>query len=137
MMRKSTMYIMILSGVLLATCSNDFFPERGFQYTAYDSAGVKIVKGWFTLIRQDSTTFKGTWNFRKIGEPQDIGPQVGEGMLTGHVHDGDRIIIELNPEMVDNNVTLDGSYSRNDIVGTWSWSTIAGLTNQGTFRAIK
>ncbi len=143
MIKKSVMYVMMLLVVFLSACSttsttpNGSIPARAFKYTAYDSAGTRIVEGWFTLVFKDAATVEGEWNFKAIGDPQNIGPQMGEGELIGWLQDDNEIVIDLNPGWADNNVVLHGPYSLNEISGTWVWSTIAGATNQGTFTAVK
>jgi hypothetical protein len=66
----------------------------------------------------------------------DIGPQVGEGSLIGSIINSS-ISIELNPQFRDNNLGLAGTINDNIIEGKWYWSSFPGLTNWGTFKAIK
>ena len=126
--------------MVLCACSTaprDLTSLGAFQYTAYDQAGTKIVEGWMTLTLKDATTVSGRWQFQPIGDPQNIGPQVGSGDLGGDLHNGHELTINLNPEMADNNVFLAGTYTPTEITGTWSWATLMGAVNQGTFRAVK
>ncbi|MCP4399073.1 MAG: hypothetical protein GY801_17450 [bacterium] len=143
MIKKSVMSVLILLAAFLSACSTSSLPPNGsipagaFKYTAYDGTGARIVEGWFTLVFKDAATVEGEWNFKAIGDPQKIGPQVGEGELRGQLQDDNEIIIDLHPGWADNNVVLNGPYSLNEILGNWAWSTIVGPTNQGTFTAVK
>lgn len=111
-------------------------PPGAYSYTSYDSTGTAIVKGWFTMTNQDSVQIIGNWSFEKIGSPQDVGPQVGAGKLVGGV-DQKRVWVELNPQFRDNNFQLHGSIKGNKYSGKWIWITLVGISNHGTFEAIK
>ncbi len=58
-------------------------PEGAYEYSGYDSTGVKIVQGWMKVFIDDSTGVTGKWKFEKIGNPENIGPQIGSGYLAG------------------------------------------------------
>ena len=73
----------------------------------------------------------------KVGNPKNVGPQIGEGNLVGGLITPDSILIELNPQYSDNNLQLSGSYSNNLIKGKWMWISFIGLTNEGTFEAVR
>ena len=115
---------------------NDDVPSGAFSYTARDQSGAVIVEGWFTLDYQGLNEYKGEWHFEKIGNPQDIGPQVGEGELVGF-QDSISIQINLNPQMADNNVILIGEMKGNEYTGVWQWVTFIGPTSTGGFEAVK
>ena len=114
--------------VINATTTDAFF------YQSYDSTGILIVKGWLSLNRINSTQFNGDWSLEKIGNTDNIGPQLGDGVLIG-VMQSNNISINLNPGTVDNNVILNGVITDGVIEGSWHCITIAGATNWGTFRA--
>jgi hypothetical protein len=106
-----------------------------YNYTSYDSRGVAIVGGWFTMNLSDTGAVSGEWHFRGIGTPQNIGPQTGDGSLIGR-KDKERIWIELNPQFRDN-IQLEGRIDEERYSGTWAWISFAGITNQGTFEATR
>jgi hypothetical protein len=120
---------------LLSNNDEDCIPSGAYSYIAYDSLETIIVTGWFTMEFQDSTTIEGEWHFKKIGNPENIGPQVGDGELFGQKDDS-IIYIDLNPQYRDNNVLLVGEISVDEYTGEWIWSTIIGVTNKGSFRAV-
>lgn len=107
-----------------------------YSYTSYDTKGNTIVKGWLIMDYQDSSQITGEWNFEKIGNPKDIGPQVGSGKLVGSL-EPDRVLVELNPQYKDNNLLLSGTIKDNNYSGVWQWISFTGITNHGTFEAIK
>ncbi len=107
-----------------------------YQYEAYNSLGVLVVEGWFRIETQDSTFISGVWDFDPVGNPENIGPQTGNGFFTGHL-DGDQIRMELNPDMVDNNVSLYGTFTATVITGEWQFTGFPGLINEGSFYAEK
>ena len=88
------------------------------------------------MVFQDTSRIIGGWHFEKIGNPQNIGPQVGDGELIGG-KDNSRVWLELNPQYRDNNLQLVGNIEGNQYSGDWFWITIIGVTNKGSFIAIK
>jgi hypothetical protein len=107
-----------------------------FQYRACDSTATLILQGWMTLVAQDSTHVWGKWHLVKVGNPQDIGPQSGDGDLIA-AFDGGLFSVNLNPAWKDNNVFLTGEYAGKTYSGRWYWSGYPGILNYGTFQALK
>ncbi len=129
-------------------CSVPLEPQIGFlgghcvnlrepyQYRAYDSLGVLIVSGWFRIESQDSAVIGGVWDFDPVGNPENIGPQTGNGHFIGY-QDATEIRLELNPYMMDNNVSLYGTFTGTVITGEWQFTGYPGLINKGSFYAEK
>jgi len=126
----------LLVAVTTCTQPTDSTPPGAFAFSSYDSTGAPLSSGWFSMKFSDSVTISGEWHFNPHDNPQDVGPQIGQGTLTGLVQ-GDQVFINLNPEFADNNVALSGTMTENRISGIWMWTTFAGPTNQGTFNAVK
>jgi len=103
---------------------------------SYDTTGTAIVKGWLIINDIDSSNIIGKWEFKSIGNALDIGPQVGSGELIGGTLE-DGIWVELNPQFRDNNLQLIGILGNNKFSGVWQWTSIVGITNHGTFEALK
>jgi len=110
------------------------FPLGDYQYAGYDEGGAKIVEGRLSLTSLDGDRLKGTWELKQIGEPKRIGPQVGTGELIGTVR-GTEVLVDLNPNMNDNNVNLRGKVEGKRYKGTWSFVGFAGTLSAGTFEA--
>ncbi len=110
--------------------------RKPYQYEAYDSLGVLVVEGWFRIETQDSSFISGVWDFDPVDSLDNIGPQTGNGFFTGHL-EGGQIRMELNPYMMDNNVSLYGTYSGTVINGEWQYTGYPGLINKGSFYAEK
>ncbi len=111
-------------------------PRGAFAYTSYDTAGTALVTGWFTMNVSDAGTISGEWHFRTIGNPEHAGPQTGDGVLLGGFSEG-KIWLELNPQYRDNNLQLCGTLDGDRYVGEWIWVSFAGVTNHGTFAALR
>lgn len=111
-------------------------PAGSYRYEGYDSKGNSIVVGVISISFVDSVAVKGEWALEKNGPSDNIGPQIGAGLLTGMV-DGRDVSINLNPGWVDNNVVLQGTFENDRLRGRWSWITFAGRTSEGTFDATK
>ena len=107
-----------------------------YQYSAYDKNGNKIGEGQLEVTSIESNRIKGQWRLRAVGNPQNVGPQVGNGAFEGTIEQ-DSVSINLNPNMADNNVTLAGKLDGARLRGSWSFSGFAGVISQGTFEATK
>jgi hypothetical protein len=141
-MKKIYLLILVILFSSFYFCENDNsingskIPKGAYAYTGFDSTGVKIVRGWIKIVFDDSIHISGEWELDKIGDPQNIGPQVGSGILLGS-YDKRKIVIELNPDYVDNNVSLIGEWDENKIEGEWMYGSLHGIVNHGTFKAEK
>ena len=111
------------------------YPQGPYSYTSYDSSGKLVVQGWISLSINDRGKISGIWNLQKTGNPENIGPQYGKGILAGELADSVSMWIELNPGFVDNNLLLRGDYADHMINGKWQWITFSGVTTEGTFKA--
>src|SRR4051812_46681725 len=120
--------------------SDNPFGIAQWDYTNKDEAGEAVTKGLLTLPSPlpVGKTFYGTWQARyvgKIGEEGKVGPQINGGKMAGDYSAEGQLTLRLNPNMIDNNVTLTGTVSGDSIKGTWQFSGIAGPTASGTFEA--
>lgn len=127
-------FLPLLVAVTTCTQPTDSTPSGAFAFSSYDSTGAPVSSGWFSMKFSDSVTISGEWHFNPQDNPQDVGPQIGQGTLAGLVQ-GDQVFINLNPDYADNNVSLSGTMTENRISGIWMWTTFTGPTNQGTFEA--
>ncbi len=110
-----------------------------YNYSGYDDQGGLVVTGRLYLFAQeDSAHDLGTWNFQRAGSStNNIGPQIGSGFLDGSISDATNLFLNLNPNVFDNNVYLNGTLSSNTLSGIWYWEGIAGTRATGTFSAVK
>ena len=112
-----------------------------WNYTTRDDAGHDLTKGSFTmpLSLKQGERFAGSWQARYVGpidKQSSIGPQVNGGRLSGELNNDAQIMIELNPNMADNNVRLLGKIDRDGhMTGTWTYTNFTGLANHGSFEA--
>ena len=138
-MKVSGYIILFTLMISFCSCNENVIgpiPAGVYSYMSYDTTGTAIVKGWFTMSFQDSSLITGEWHFEKIGNPQDVGPQIGSGELKGSFEQ-DKILVELNPQYRDNNLQLSGTKLSDNYSGEWVWISFAGITNRGTFQAIR
>ena len=121
-------------------CENDDtvlqpMPGGTYSFTSFDQQGNKLVEGDFIIIYEDSKTFKGTWEFKAVGNLDNPRPQVGTGDLTGEVKSNNEVIIDLNPGWADNNAYLNGKIINGTLSGEWSWVGFTGIQEKGAFTA--
>jgi len=106
-----------------------------YEYIAFDSSSTKVAKGWL-LLKFEDNVITGQWDIQAVGSPQNIGPQLGSGNLAGNCN-SDSIWVDLQPNMQDNNLLLEGRLTDDDYSGTWIYISLTGPTNSGTFTARK
>ena len=110
-------------------------PSLTYSYRGYDSNSVTITTGTLNLRIDSSNRVTGTWEFKPANAGKKIGPQTGSGKLRGSVA-GKKLKVDLNPDVADNNIWLEGMMTATNLVGTWVWYGFAGRLNGGTFDAV-
>lgn len=140
-MKNACVLPTLLFAVLWVGCTGtgsptQVVPPGAFAYTSYDTTGVALVTGWFTMSVSDSSAISGEWHFWSIDDREGIGPQTGEGTLVGGFAEGE-VWLELHPQVVDNNLQLRGTLEGDRYAGEWTWITFAGVTSHGTFEALR
>ena len=136
-MRPRIFRISVLAAFLLVGCgdlvgsNSDQVKEETYVYTAYDSTGTAIVEGeldvTFEKVEDEDNRFhlEGTWDLKQVRETEcPIGKQTGEGELRGTVRENGRAWIHLNPNIEDDNVTLQGKFEGDGLdrlQGEWSY----------------
>ncbi|HKC62073.1 MAG TPA: hypothetical protein VKB86_00440 [Pyrinomonadaceae bacterium] len=109
---------------------------------SYDQKGDKVVEGRLSITSvqtkriqsEEQIQLKGNWQLNKVGNQERIGDQVGSGNLVGSIIQG-KVYINLNPNIADANVLLEGTIEGKRFHGTWSLKGVAGTISQGTFEA--
>jgi hypothetical protein len=137
-MKAIILIIVITTLTFFFSCEDDSSTNSSmttYKYISYSSDARIIISGYFWIDSVDSTTVKGRWNFMRIGNEENLGPQIGKGNFEGITRLGG-MSFNLNPEMIDNNVILDGSTLRpRRFEGTWSYIGFPRIINRGTFKA--
>ncbi len=145
----NTCFIILTLSCYILACSTakNAEPQKSaligdYQYTGYDKKGGKAVEGRLSITSVESkrirsevvTQLKGNWQLNKVGTQEHIGPQVGSGELVGSIDKGS-IWIDLNPNISDANVFLNGTIEGKRFHGTWNFKGYAGTISEGTFEA--
>lgn len=138
---KKLIFIIFLSVLVFFTACDDdgileSMPSGAYSYKSYDSTGTSIIQGWISITYEDSSNVIGQWHFEKTDNSQYTGPQVGNGKLEG-AFDDERTAISLHPQFRDHGILLSGSIKNNVYRGIWQQIGYPGITNHGTFEAIK
>jgi hypothetical protein len=112
-----------------------------YEYTATDSAGTVLLIGQLNLAFFDDSTVTGSWIIDWAPDADQntvVGPQVGEGSLSGLLA-ADGVVLDLNPNVADDNVFLSGAFDLESLppglVGEWTHSTLIGPIAAGRFTA--
>lgn len=131
-----TILTILFAAITFSACDEETNPNESYQYSGFDGMGIQIISGSFSIELGDSTDITGQWIFEALGDPENIGPQIGTGLFIGTI-DSTVFSVNLNPQYVDNNVDLWGTIIGDQIIGEWYYTTLHGMTNQGTFTARK
>lgn len=114
-----------------------------YAYAASDSSGNALLVGQLDLTFHIDSTITGSWSIdwaQEADQDTAVGPQIGEGTLTG-VLVADRVVLDLNPNIADDNVYLSGAFVLESVTdgfaGQWHHSTLTGPVAAGFFTAAK
>lgn len=124
--------------VLFSSCEGQSVgpaPLGALEYKSYDSLGVLVARGWMRIVA-DTSRATGEWHIQKVGDPKNIGPQIGDGIFSGLLVQGE-LHLDLNPQYRDNNVLLSGPYDGETFAGTWMYVGFPGVLNRGLFVAVR
>jgi hypothetical protein len=130
--------IAFVSFLLFSSCSDDSPTSasmKTYKYTSYDSTGNRIISGYLWIDSVDSSVVKGGWDFKRVGSEENLGPQIGKGNFDGVKDSQGNMSLNLNPEWIDNNVFLIGSFNNSQYRGDWNYVGFPGVINAGSFEA--
>ena len=139
-MKTVILCIAFASFLLIISCSDDSPTNssmKTYKYTGYDSTGNKIISGYLWIDSVDSTVVKGRWDFKKVSSEENLGPQIGKGSFEGIKDSHGSMSLNLNPEWIDNNVFLIGSFHNSHYNGDWNYVGFPGVINSGSFEAVQ
>lgn len=128
-------------------CDSDstLLRDDTYAYTAYNDADEQVVSGFLNLEfdngGEDDLWYNiyGRWDFSDVGDGgEEPCHWTGEGELEGGVdattfEEGS---IDLNPNVTDNNLVLNGRFEDNRFIGNWDVITFAGSICSGRFEAV-
>jgi hypothetical protein len=136
---KAIILIIIITGVsFLYSCGDDSSTNSSmttYKYTGFDSTGVIIISGYLWVESTDSSIVKGRWSFKLVHNEENLGPQIGKGNFDGVKDTEGNMSLNLNPEWIDNNVFLIGSFNNSQYRGDWNYVGYPGVINAGSFEA--
>lgn len=137
-MKALIISIALASFLLLSFCSEDSSTNSSltiYKYSGYDSTGNKIITGYLWIDSADSSVVKGRWDFKRVSNEENLGPQIGSGNFDGVKDSQGNMSLNLNPEWIDNNVFLIGSFNNLQYRGDWNYVGFPGVINAGSFEA--
>jgi hypothetical protein len=138
-MKVVTTFFSLALFFLLCSCgvnSPTSSTTKTYKYTGYDSSWNKIITGYLWIKSIDSTSVKGSWDFKLVSNQENIGPQIGKGVFEGVTDMRGSLSLNLNPGWIDNNVILDGNtFLPYRFEGAWHYVGYAGEINWGRFEA--
>lgn len=131
MTNRVSLSLVISSIIVVASCTQSTAPlidnPNGVfegSLVMYDSTGGNPLNGRLSVTRGHSTDLSGGWSLEN-----------GRGgRLAGAISDS-TLWINLNPDLIDANTYLFGTFDGKNINGRWILSGFAGPIDHGTFVA--
>lgn len=108
------------------------------HYSASSRQGALLLSGTLRLAVHADSSVTGTWQIDWVAGADTttpVGPQVGQGTVSGRQMGDGSVQLNLNPFYADNNVFLSATATVAGLSGVWSWSGIAGPIANGRFQA--
>jgi len=137
-MKALIICVTLATFALFSSCGDDSPTSssmKSYKYTGYDSTGQKVITGYLWIDSVDSSTVKGSWEFKLVGNCENLGPQIGKGNFDGVKNSNGNMSLNLNPGWIDNNVFLIGSFQNSYYGGDWNYVGFPGVINTGSFEA--
>jgi len=139
-MKKLILFLAAFTFLFFYSCGDDSPTNssmKTYKYSGYDSTGNKIISGYLWIDSFDSTVVKGKWDFKQVSNEENLGPQIGKGNFEGIKDSQGSMSLNLNPEWIDNNVFLIGSFQNSHYNGDWNYVGFPGVINSGSFEAVQ
>ena len=137
-MKTVILCIALASFLIFSSCSDDSPTNSSsttYKYTGYSENGSIIISAYLWVDSVDSSIITGGWDLIRVGNEENLGPQIGKGNFEGIKDSQGCMSLNLNPEWVDNNVFLIGSLLNSSYSGDWNYVGYPGVINSGTFEA--
>jgi hypothetical protein len=122
------------AGPGVPACSLDAGWRSGVYSYVAARDGRQLLAGLIRLDIEDSL-ITGSWDIDWAPDADTtvaVGPQLGSGTLIG-IKRNEQVTISLNPGVIGNNVTLEGSIYRYCLTGQWSWTRLGPPEAAGAF----
>lgn len=129
--------LLLFSFLIFTACEEERSENEPYQYIAYYGKSLRVcAEGTINFNNSVDDTIGGNWKIDAVDTftESNIGPQIGEGLFKGKIHNG-KFSIDLNPNWRDNNINLIGGFQDDKFSGGyWTWSTFAGVSSSGSFK---
>jgi len=106
-----------------------------YDLQGHDYSGRLIFNGAISLTYFENTELNGTCKVVKV-ENTFEGAVNKDGACEGKVS-GDKITLNLAPNLSDGGLVFEGHWSESRIAGTWRIESMLGAKTFGTFEAVK
>jgi hypothetical protein len=133
--------IVVLMLILLAAFAHCAHSSNGspligrYELQGRDHSGRLIFSGVISLTSLENTELKGICKVVKVEEAFE-GAVNKDGPCEGKVS-GDRVTLDLAPNLSDGGLVFEGRWSEGHIGGTWRIESMAGGKTFGTFEAVR
>ena len=100
-----------------------YLSEGSYNFTMYDSAGVKIAEGNLTVKSFKDNNISGTYSFTKVYTEFEGYQSMSKGEFKGSVNDKENmVLINTNPQQADNNVFFNLKIEPLSLKGDWYYT---------------
>lgn len=131
MIKITEFLFLIVMCISLADCSGGnskqnsigYLGAGSYDFTMYDSTGIKIAEGSLTVKSFTDNKIRGVYNFKKVYQEFDGYKSMNKGEFTGKVNSKENmVLINTNPLQADNNVFFNLKIEPSTLKGDWYYT---------------
>ena len=105
--------------------TNKVMGKGEYNLVMEDSSGVKILDGVLKVVKAGKNAISGSYSLTKVYMENFPGLYSMKGVFSGSVDSSsNKVFINTNPKVADNNVTLNLEQKNNKFEGYWTYRTI-------------
>lgn len=107
-----------------------------YDFILYDTGSVRIADGKLDIKSTDNSRVTGEYSVDNQYVDQIPGNLNKTGEFDGQYNPVEnKITFNMNPKIADANIFMNGTIYADSIIGTWNFSTMRGVKEQGIFKA--
>lgn len=107
-----------------------------YDFALYDTVSFKLLDGTLDIKSTGNSNLEGEYNITNQYIDTVPGNLKKSGEFSGQYSVKDKMVsFNMNPKIADANIFMHGSIYKDSITGTWDFSTMRGIKNQGLFKA--
>ena len=131
MIKITEFLFLIVMCITIAACSGGNIKQNSigylskglYDFTMFDSTGVKIAEGSLMVKSFEDSKISGVYSFTKVYQEFDGYNSMNKGEFTGKVNSKkNMVLINTNPMQADNNVFFNLKIEPSSLKGDWYYT---------------